>query len=72
MIMSKRSLYQCYNAHVQGDKIVCIKGHKLGKDGVISSLCLVRGDALEYTICQKCPDYNSMGEALTKEERGWK
>lgn len=71
--MRKRSLYQCLNAKVLGDKIYCSKGHKLGgvKGGRLDVLRLIRGEPLELSICQDCPDYDEMGPPVPKEERGW-
>lgn len=69
----KRSLYQCFNAKVLGDKMYCSKRHSLGntQDGTINLLRLQRGSPLELTVCQKCLDYDYMGEPVTKEDRGW-
>lgn len=73
--MSKRSLYMCYNAKVKGDAIYCSKGHKLSnqttKENTINIERLIRGEPLELTICQRCADYEYMGEPVTKEDRGW-
>jgi len=70
-----RSLYQCYNARCRGARIVCGKGHTLGStdngNGTISLLKLKRGAPLEYSVCQACIDFASMGSPLTKKDRGW-
>jgi hypothetical protein len=73
----KRSLYQCFNAKVRGDRIECAKGHNLGyKYGKIEDSLsirrLIRGAPLELAVCQECPDYDEMGPPIPKEERGWK
>jgi hypothetical protein len=70
---SKRSLYQCFNAHVKDDRIYCSKGYNIGraKDGTIPLVKLARGAPLEPSICQKCADYDEMGPPVPKEERGW-
>ena len=67
------SLYQCLRAKVHLDRIVCGKGHPLSrtKDGTISLLCLRRGEPLEITVCQDCPDYDEIGSSVGKEDRGW-
>jgi len=71
--MGKRSLYECFNARVKGDKIYCARGHKLSlrSDGMIDIKRLERGVALVLSVCQDCPDFDSMGEPVPKEERGW-
>ena len=70
----KRSLYQCFNAKVHEDCIYCAKGHKLwhsSSNGTISIHRLGRGQPLELTVCQSCPDYDEMGEPVPANERGW-
>lgn len=71
--MDKRSLYQCLNAKVKGDRIYCAKGHPIGRanDGTVPLVSLVRGASLQRTICQDCSDYDEMGPPIPKEERGW-
>jgi len=67
-----RSLYQCFQAKVKGDRLVCASGHSIGsKDGSLPIVKLQRGDALELSACRDCPDYNEMGPSLPPEERGW-
>jgi hypothetical protein len=68
-----RSLYQCGNARCQGKLIACSEGHPLSprKDGTIDTIRLVRGEPLEFKICQECADYDHMGDPVPKEERGW-
>uniref|UniRef100_A0A6M3J4I8 Uncharacterized protein n=1 Tax=viral metagenome TaxID=1070528 RepID=A0A6M3J4I8_9ZZZZ len=71
--MTKRSLYQCFNCKVI-DKIYCSMGHRLVKyssDGTINKALLIRGDPLELSVCQGCPDYDEMGPPVKKEDRGW-
>ena len=74
--MSNRSLYQCFNARCQGVpcRIVCAKGHRLGNadDGTVPITRLKRGEPLEYSGCQGCPDYDEMGGFVAKEDRGWR
>jgi hypothetical protein len=67
-----RSLYQCGNARVRGDKIECACGHSLSarKDGIPTEQ-LAKGDPLEFKICQDCSDYDHMGNAVRKADRGW-
>jgi hypothetical protein len=69
--MNKRSLYQCFNARVSGEKIYCAKGHLLGDKGVLHIRALVRGKPLELSVCQTCSDYDEMGPPVAKEDRGW-
>ena len=69
--MAKRSLYQCFNAKVQGVRIVCSNGYKLGiSSNDINALALQRGSPLEISTCQHCPDYNEMGPPIPRGERG--
>lgn len=75
--MGNRNLYQCAHAHVQGDSIVCVKGHLLQEgilfngSGAISIKRLQRGVPLEFSICQECPDYDEMGPPVPPKDRGW-
>jgi hypothetical protein len=68
-----RSLYQCFNAKVSGDRIKCSKGRFLGsaKDGSLSIIPLLRGMPLEAASCQACPEYEEMGSPVEKGDRGW-
>ena len=68
-----RSLYQCYNAKVNTDRIYCPYG-KLGtaNDGTLHIFELRRGAPLEITFCQTCENYDEMGESVQKSERGWR
>jgi len=65
--VGKRSLYECFNARVKGDKIYCARGH----DGMIDVRRLERGAALVFDVCQNCSDFECMGEPVPKVERGW-
>lgn len=71
--MNKRSLYQCLNAKVLGDQVYCSKIHRLASviGGKINIERLIRGEPLEFMICQDCPDYIEMGPPIPKGERGW-
>jgi cytochrome c5 len=73
MPKKKRSLYQCFNAKVKEDRIYCAKAYALSRtnDGAVAATKLVRGEPLELTVCQDCPDYSEMGSPLPEEERGW-
>jgi hypothetical protein len=68
-----RSLYQCFNAKVCGDRIKCSKGRFLGsaKDGSLSITPLLRGMPLENVSCQACPEYDEIGPPVEKGDRGW-
>ena len=68
-----RSLYQCLNAKVRGEKIVCSAGHELsyGRGSAPSLLTLARGAPLELSCCQNCEDYDEMGPPVPAGERGW-
>ena len=72
--MPKRTLYQCFHARVKGDHIFCAKGHKFNShrlDVELNINTLARGDPLALRVCQDCPDFESMGEPVPPEERGW-
>ena len=72
--MSKRSLYQCFNAKVLGD-IYCSEGHRLSemtKDGRVLLRRLERGAPLVMSACQGCFDYSEMGIPLVSQDRGWR
>lgn len=72
--MNKRSLYECFNARVRGEHIYCAKGHSLNtrnRDGTISALRLARGEPLVMAVCQDCADFDSMGDPIPAEERGY-
>ena len=67
--MSKRSLYQCFNARCRDDRIVCDKGHLLVG---VALTRLKRGEPLEYSICQNCENFDEMGGVIAKKDRGWR
>ena len=67
----KRSLYQCFSAKVSDD-IYCAKGHSFANNkDTISINRLVRGEPLEYEVCQNCTDFDEMGGPVLREDRGW-
>jgi len=69
-----RSLYQCLNAKVTGNRIACSCGKILNpnsKDGGFSSGKLARGKPLEMMVCQDCKEYDDMGPPIPENERGW-
>jgi hypothetical protein len=71
--MARRSLYQCSNARVLGEKIYCKAGHELFKvGGRTPMLRLQRGAPLELVVCQGCKEFSFMGEPVPPKERGWK
>lgn len=68
----QRQLYQCFKAKVMDDEIRCSAFHSFGaKKKAISANYLKRGDSLEITTCQNCPDFEYMGEPLPRSDRGW-
>ena len=71
--MPKISLRECENAKVLADEIFCCKGHHLGarKNGKIGILRLKRGEPLVYKTSQQCADFDSNGNPIQEEERGW-
>ncbi len=69
-----RTLYECSHARVQDTTIYCKKGHPLSPrsgDGTIDSKRLTQGEPLVLNICQQCRDFDRIGEALPRRERGW-
>ena len=71
---TKRTLYECSHARVRGDRICCRKGCRLlfkSSDGGIGIGRLAKGNQLAFQVCQNCPDFDSMGSPVQKEERGW-
>jgi len=71
--MARRQVWQCLNAKVVNEKIRCAAGHSLSAkpDGELEVRLARRGEPLELSLCQACPDYNEMGPALKTDERGW-
>lgn len=69
-----RSLYECTQAIVCGQRIKCYRGYRFDsrtKDGSIDLLRLARGEPLNMAVCQECPEFKSMGPPVSKAERGW-
>lgn len=64
---SNRSLYCCFNARCRYPYIVCDLHNELG---LIYMAEMYAGDELIATICQECPDFDSMGDQVNKEDRG--
>lgn len=70
----KRTLYECSHARVRGGRIYCDKGYVFSlksNNGGLDVKRLARGDPLALTVCQGCPDFDSMGPPIPEEERGW-
>lgn len=69
-----RTLYECSNTRVKGNRIRCSRGHQLierTEDGSIDARRLARGEPMAYRVCQDCPDFDSMGPPVPPHERGW-
>lgn len=69
-----RTLYECINARVTGDRINCRCGHPFSlksADGSIDARRLARGEPLTLNICQVCGDFECIGPPIPEEERGW-
>ena len=63
------SLYDCFRAHyVPNGEVKCMKGHKLPH---IIHLEVARGTKLCPRVCQYCPDYDTEGEPIKDNEKGW-
>ena len=65
-----RSLYQCFNTKVKGEKLYCSKGHEFPILKT-SIQALARGAPLIFSCCQNCEDYDEMGPPIPANERGW-
>ena len=72
---SKRSLYECLHARVKGDRIYCEKGYRFKvkgrQNGSLNIEQLARGEPLVMSVCQECVDFESMGDPIPAQERGW-
>ena len=64
----KRTLWDCSNAKVWGDRVHCKAGQVLG---IVTIEKVARGAPLALSVCQKCEHYDNNGPPLPKEERGW-
>ena len=72
--MKRRTLYDCANARVNGDRVRCRNGHELSAEtegGTVALALVARGDELALGICQRCSDFNRMGPPLSPNDRGW-
>lgn len=72
--MKSRTLYECWHARVNGNRIYCNKEHSLSlrtEDGKIEVRRLARGEKLALTPCQNCPDFDGIEPPIPPEERGW-
>jgi len=72
MKKNQRTLYECFNAKVNSERIYCSKGYPLAKEQTtLEPVHLERGEKLAIKICRQCSDFDSMGAPVPKEERGW-
>lgn len=72
--MKKKSLYECSNARVAGDRVYCRRGHILSDksdDGRLDARRLARGEPLVLDLCQTCPNFDRNGPPLPDSEKGW-
>lgn len=70
----KRTLYECYNARVNGGRIRCDKGYPLSPksaDGSIDARRLALGERLAFGVCQNCGEFDCMGLPVPPDECGW-
>lgn len=71
----KRTLYECSNALVNGERIKCRNCHPFSlksEDGGIEVRRLAAGEPLALNICQACGDFARMGPPIPEEARGWR
>ena len=56
--LNPRQTFDCFNAHVRGDRVVCLKGYHLGasKDGSLYLLSVLKGTT--SSECKNCQDFN--------------
>jgi len=67
-----RSLFMCFHAKVLKTEIHCSKGIDLtGNSQKLNIRRLQKGLPLTQKVCQNCHLFDSMGEDVPKEERGW-
>ena len=74
MIKKKRTLYECANARVKGQKIYCRRGYPLSRakaDGRLDIRWLAEGHQLSMAVCQHCGDFSRLGMAMAEDQRGW-
>ena len=59
----RRIIYDCFNAHARGEKVLCTRGYPLGTKtrNWRSLLVVLRGQST--ALCSNsCPDYDDGGE----------
>jgi len=72
MKKNKRTLYECFNAKVNSERIYCSEGYPLAKeDGSLDPSHLEKGEKLAIKICQQCAEFDSMGPPVPADEKGW-
>ena len=74
LLCTERTLYDCVHARVHGKRIYCDRGHYLSEVSCDGNLCigqLESGMALALPVCQRCGDFEAMGDPVPEEERGW-
>ncbi len=70
----KKTLYECSQARVKGERIYCNNGYLLSPqlgDGTLHIRHLAEGKQLAPKVCQQCGDFDSMGPPIPEEEKGW-
>ncbi len=70
----KKTLYECSQARVKGERIYCNKGYPLSPqpgDGHVDFQHLAEGKPLAPRICQQCINFDRIGPPVPEEERGW-
>jgi len=53
-----RQTFDCFNAHVRGDRVVCVAGHRLtvARDGSMYLISVLNGTTA--SVCKTCPDFD--------------
>ncbi len=71
---TKRTLYECGQAKVRGQRIYCSQGMALSRegDGSLDIQYLAEGHSLIMAVCQTCTEFTRMGQPIAEKERGWK
>jgi hypothetical protein len=69
----KRTLYECGRARVKGQRIYCIQGIALSRegDGSLDIKYLAEGRSLIMNVCQTCTEFTRIGQPVGDKDRGW-
>ena len=66
-----KSLYDCQHARVSPEGVFCEKGYPFPQKRRIPLKRVAGGEPLRSRICQDCHDFESMGEPIPEEDKGY-